>query len=679
LAQARARKRDDDENKKTVNDVPGKVSLNGSKRIKGMIPRTQAENKSPGAIGVDADADLDAFVKLVGEREVFLTTLPPTGEQIARNGSIKRTVRAMDSRGKKGVYWCINPLRADTTRANSNVERRAHLYIDVDDPDHDRRLTIIDDQKEIETQVPATDAGKEQARGVRDEIVTFLSARKWPSPILIDSGNGYATLYRIDLPNDQATDIVIGAFLDELARKFGALVDTSVKDAARLARVPGTINRRGHETPTRPFRLCHFLDVPQYTGLVTTEMIRSATDNMTREREQRECEKKNDRFSFPGADDRAKAVEALRHLSQNRTVNYTDWVNVGMALHNIADDLLEEWDTWSRGCPEKYEQGACAKKWKSFTRGGGLGIGSLLFWAKQDSPKSASYSAGHAPAGAPSQDTAGAAKSIVAVILDYLRAKYGPTFRRGANIWAESLGREVSRAEACAAPTSDIIPALLAAANFPRDTEGRPKLNAVPSTYRQWAPMAWADLLGSLPDEADSPEITETAAEQFRAVVANAMMHIEALAHRHQTGKEERVEVQRRSLIEWCRLFAKHGPWQSIRSLELWCRLDNQGHLQVAMHQRLFGQIHRGHGAPSTHRRFVDLCQLYGVGVAGRTSRSRFVELSSEFIADLNGSPCDGRCDNDCDAALTHECESSTSQSSSQLPSSGAAVHDIIN
>ncbi len=60
---------------------------------------------------IDTDSDLDAFVKLIGDRDVFLTTLPPTGEQIARNGSIKRTVQAMDARGTKGVYWCINPLR----------------------------------------------------------------------------------------------------------------------------------------------------------------------------------------------------------------------------------------------------------------------------------------------------------------------------------------------------------------------------------------------------------------------------------------------------------------------------------------------------------------------------------------------------------------------------------------
>ncbi len=279
-----------------------------------------------------------------------------------------------------------------TTRANTNVERRAHLYIDVDDPDHDTRLTIIDGEKEIETQAPATDNGKEKARAVRDEIVTYLGAKNWPSPILIDSGNGYATLYPIDLPNDQATDALIGAFLDELARTFGALVDKSVKDAARLARVPGTMNRRGHETSTRPFRLCHFLDVPECAGPVTTEMIRGATEDMTRKRDERERKKKNDRnFSSPDAVDRAKAVEALKHLSQTRAVHYTDWVSVGMALQNVADDLLDEWDAWSRGCPEKYEQGACAKAWKSFKRGGGLGIGSLLFWAKQDSewtPKS---------------------------------------------------------------------------------------------------------------------------------------------------------------------------------------------------------------------------------------------------------------------------------------------------
>jgi hypothetical protein len=264
-------------------------------------------------------------------------------------------------------------------------------------------------------------------------------------------------------------------------------------------------------------------------------------------------------------------------------------------------------------------------------------------------------------------------KSIVEVIRDYFRASYGPTFRRGANVWSELQGRDVTRAEACAAPTSDLIPALLAATDFPRSKEGLPMRSAVPGQFRQWSFIAWADLLASLDDEADSPEIADKAAEQFKTRLADGLMHIESFSHRYCSGKEEKHEVQRRSLIEWCHLFAKPGPWKGVRSLSLWCCLDDKGQLRVAVHQRLFGQIRRGNLGPSTHRGFAQLCELYGAGSAGRTSRARFVELSPEFLRDLIETPCDGKCDDDGDARFTR----ARANSASHDPSHVDDVNDV--
>ncbi len=83
-------------------------------------------------------------------------------------------------------------------------------------------------------------------------------------------------------------------------------------------------------------------------------------------------------------DSRRKAVEALQHLSPSRCVDYQSWLNVGMALHSVADDLLDDWESWSRGCPEKYSAEECARKWRGFSRDGKITLGSLLHWAKQD-------------------------------------------------------------------------------------------------------------------------------------------------------------------------------------------------------------------------------------------------------------------------------------------------------
>jgi P4 family phage/plasmid primase-like protien len=71
-------------------------------------------------------------------------------------------------------------------------------------------------------------------------------------------------------------------------------------------------------------------------------------------------------------------------LSIDRCDSYDDWINVGMCLYNIDKKYLLLWLEWSQKS-DKYEDGSCEKKWKSFKKNmGGLKIGSLLLWAKND-------------------------------------------------------------------------------------------------------------------------------------------------------------------------------------------------------------------------------------------------------------------------------------------------------
>ncbi len=81
-------------------------------------------------------------------------------------------------------------------------------------------------------------------------------------------------------------------------------------------------------------------------------------------------------------DDREWALELLAAMKPSRAEGYGEWLAVGMALHSIADDMLADWDAWSRRS-SKYEPGACKKKWSSFKKGG-LTLGSLFHWAKED-------------------------------------------------------------------------------------------------------------------------------------------------------------------------------------------------------------------------------------------------------------------------------------------------------
>jgi P4 family phage/plasmid primase-like protien len=71
-------------------------------------------------------------------------------------------------------------------------------------------------------------------------------------------------------------------------------------------------------------------------------------------------------------------------LCMKRCDNYDEWINVGMCLHNLNSDYYLIWKKWSKKS-EKYEEGICKEKWKSFKKNkNGLKIGSLLMWCKED-------------------------------------------------------------------------------------------------------------------------------------------------------------------------------------------------------------------------------------------------------------------------------------------------------
>ena len=80
----------------------------------------------------------------------------------------------------------------------------------------------------------------------------------------------------------------------------------------------------------------------------------------------------------------------LAHLSEDRSVDYEEWLAVGMALHQIDDELLADWIEWSAQAPN-FEDGVCEEKWGSFERlpgghspEGARGLPTLRAKAKED-------------------------------------------------------------------------------------------------------------------------------------------------------------------------------------------------------------------------------------------------------------------------------------------------------
>ena len=81
-------------------------------------------------------------------------------------------------------------------------------------------------------------------------------------------------------------------------------------------------------------------------------------------------------------DDIRRARHFVSLLSEDRATDYSEWIKIGWALHNIDISLLDAWIDFSRSS-KKFKEGECEELWYKM-RDDGLTIRSLMLWAEQD-------------------------------------------------------------------------------------------------------------------------------------------------------------------------------------------------------------------------------------------------------------------------------------------------------
>lgn len=160
---------------------------------------------------------------------------------------IEATVFSLNDEGYN-VYVVMNPIRPDFTGVGAVKD------IDI----AYRDLLLIDIDRIGDTSCPASQSELDAAKSLADQIRNHLSGRQWPNPVVVMSGNGYHLYYVLGvLPNDESSTALVRMTLTGLAAKFNndvVGVDTTVYNAARITKVPGTIMRKGRETSDRPYR-----------------------------------------------------------------------------------------------------------------------------------------------------------------------------------------------------------------------------------------------------------------------------------------------------------------------------------------------------------------------------------------------------------------------------------------
>jgi len=180
--------------------------------------------------------------------------------------AMARDAADLDTRGAKGVYFTLNPLRPDLagSRASArkaDVARRHWLPIDCD-PVRPANLSATEAERAAAWRVLL------RCRGILDGVGL-------KGAVVGDSSNGWHLCYPIDLPSDDAAhalirDVLIGLAsrcddpltdAERDAAKAGrqlpaakASVDPKTHDAPRIWKCYGTRARKGASTPERPHR-----------------------------------------------------------------------------------------------------------------------------------------------------------------------------------------------------------------------------------------------------------------------------------------------------------------------------------------------------------------------------------------------------------------------------------------
>jgi P4 family phage/plasmid primase-like protien len=79
--------------------------------------------------------------------------------------------------------------------------------------------------------------------------------------------------------------------------------------------------------------------------------------------------------------------EHVMNLKKERAEVYSDWVHVGICLHNIHPDLLDIFLDFSSQIEDKYNEADCIQKWNTFTfrnDGDRAGVGTLRYLSRTD-------------------------------------------------------------------------------------------------------------------------------------------------------------------------------------------------------------------------------------------------------------------------------------------------------
>lgn len=129
-----------------------------------------------------------------------------------------------------------------------------------------REWCLIDIDVERPSDTNSTDAEKELAKAVVNNVYKFLRDEGFEQPVVCDSANGYHLLLKQAMVSNDTNTETMKRFLQVLDMYFSTdkvKIDKSTYNPSRVCKLYGVTSRKGFDSPTRPQRESMILQVPQ--------------------------------------------------------------------------------------------------------------------------------------------------------------------------------------------------------------------------------------------------------------------------------------------------------------------------------------------------------------------------------------------------------------------------------
>jgi hypothetical protein len=264
--------------------------------------------------------------------------------------------------GGQADTWVSMATYSDpnASRSQGNAEGLCALWLDVDAHAGSKYETVDD---------------------VQAALQGFLNHATLPKPTLIHlTGYGVHAIWGFTEVIKREEWQPVADKLQDLAARMFLGADPITADAARILRVPGTLNFRDPENP----KLATFTDTG--VGIIGFDDIASAIDQalakfppLVNTRGKHTSTKQ---FDCPATDSNIAAVKAML-LTIDPDIGYCEWRDVVWAVAatgwDCSYDLALSWS--SQGAT--WDEDAFIRVWDSFNESRGIGFGTLPYHAKQ--------------------------------------------------------------------------------------------------------------------------------------------------------------------------------------------------------------------------------------------------------------------------------------------------------